>query len=646
MNTEKPSSTVGLSLSMIDNRPYSYKALFNGELPYEPKPDPEDLGLAAFTRSKGRSKGLSREQQQTKASISEHVANLINKQPRRLEVTERLEELDIQEANVASIYNLNSILNVDNPNSIFSFICSKQEVDIIASIVSKVLSYYELALSRDGSQLFPSVNNKEFRTKQDLKAHNASRLGYDALALELAASVMQVLPIFTNKNKPGSDFKANKLPSSLVQRDIVSLLTKWGPAFIQEWFDDTIIKNYLISEGLDHEQQQYWLGVFNWSTKSTIISNFISNPLDAVKRIKHNLEHILTDENIARELSWDIEEVRSIITSSMKKVLASTYISNPLEALRKVKYNLENILSDENISKELNWDIEEVRGIITPSIKKHLAISNISNPLEALRKVKYNLENILSDENIATELDWNIEEVKDMITLGRKKYLAINYISNPLGALKKIKYNLENILTNENIAIEFDWDIEEVKDMITLGMKKHLAINHISNPLEALRKVKYNLENILSEDNIVRELNWDIKEVKNIITPSIKKRLAINHISNPLEALRKVKYNLENILSDENIATELDWNIEEVRGIIVPWMKKDLAISYISDPIEALRKVKYNLKYILTDENIANEFNLSVEEVKNKVSMRDRRYFALFNISDPLKGLENYLNKL
>jgi hypothetical protein len=279
----------------------------------------------------------------------------------------------------------------------------------------------------------------------------------------------------------------------------------------------------------------------------------------------------------------------------MKKVLASTYISNPLEALRKVKYNLENILSDENISKELNWDIEEVRGIITPSIKKHLAISNISNPLEALRKVKYNLENILSDENIATELDWNIEEVKDMITLGRKKYLAINYISNPLGALKKIKYNLENILTNENIAIEFDWDIEEVKDMITLGMKKHLAINHISNPLEALRKVKYNLENILS---------------------------------------------------DENIATELDWNIEEVRGIIVPWMKKDLAISYISDPIEALRKVKYNLKYILTDENIANEFNLSVEEVKNKVSMRDRRYFALFNISDPLKGLENYLNKL
>jgi hypothetical protein len=75
-------------------------------------------------------------------------------------------------------------------------------------------------------------------------------------------------------------------------------------------------------------------------------------------------------------------------------------------------------------------------------------------------------------------------------------------------------------------------------------------------------------------------------------------------------------------------------------------MKKDLAISYISDPIEALRKVKYNLKYILTDENIANEFNLSVEEVKNKVSMRDRRYFALFNISDPLKGLENYLNKL
>jgi hypothetical protein len=223
-----------------------------------------------------------------------------------------------------------------------------------------------------------------------------------------------------------------------------------------------------------------------------------------------------------------------------------------------------------------------------------------------------------------------------------KKVLASTYISNPLEALKKVKYNLEQVLTDENISKELDWDIEEVRSIITSGIRKRLTVSNISNPLEALKKVKYNLENILTDENIAKELNWYIEEVKGIVDVSIKKELAYKNITDPLEALRIFKHNLEDVLTDENIAKELGWDIEEVKEIVTIGMKKALVIRNISDPLKNLKKVKYNLLYTLTDENIAKALNISTQDAKDRISLKTRTYFAINNLNDPLKSLINY----
>jgi DNA-directed RNA polymerase specialized sigma subunit len=368
----------------------------------------------------------------------------------------------------------------------------------------------------------------------------------------------------------------------------------------------------------------------------------ISNPLEALKRVKEHLERTLSDENISRELGMSIEEVRESFPKGMKLHFAAYNISNPLEALKRVKEHLDTTLSDENIARELGMSIEEVRESFPKRMKLHFAVHNISNPLEALKRVKEHLERTLSDENIARELGMSIEEVRESFPRWMRLRFAIYYISNPLEALKRVKEHLERTLSDENIARELGMSIEEVRESFPKGIRLHFAIYYISNPLEALKRVKEHLERTLSDENIARELCMSIEEVRESFPRSLRLYLAVGYISNPLEALRKVKEHLEITLSDENIAKELGMSIEEVRESFPRSLRLYLAVGYISNPLEALKRVKEHLDTTLSDENIARELGISLEEVKNILPKARKLYFAAHHIRNPLEGIKDW----
>lgn len=79
-----------------------------------------------------------------------------------------------------------------------------------------------------------------------------------------------------------------------------------------------------------------------------------------------------------------LQEAQDIFTLTIRKRFAVSNI-NPLEAVRRVKKNLEEILTDENMAKELGWSVEDVQKVFVPSIRKHFAVGNINDPLEACK---------------------------------------------------------------------------------------------------------------------------------------------------------------------------------------------------------------------------------------------------------------------
>ena len=74
-----------------------------------------------------------------------------------------------------------------------------------------------------------------------------------------------------------------------------------------------------------------------------------------------------------------------------------------MNALKRMMRHLDETLSDEAIIKEFGITLEEVQENFRRNMKIHFAISNISDPMGALRRVKKNLDEVLSDEAIMKE---------------------------------------------------------------------------------------------------------------------------------------------------------------------------------------------------------------------------------------------------
>ena len=267
------------------------------------------------------------------------------------------------------------------------------------------------------------------------------------------------------------------------------------------------------------------------------------------------------DEFLAKQVGFSLEETREFFTDDVRKKLAINNISDPLDAVIRVKENYTKVLTDENIFTELNKDpnvqfeMEEVKELFTDGVRKYLAVKNISDPLDAVIRVKENYTKTLTHENIFTELNkdsdvtFDISEVKELFTGSVRKRLAVGNISDPLDAVIRVKENYAKTLTHENIFTELNKDpnvqfeMEEVKELFTDGVRKYLAVKNISDPLDAVIRVKENYTKTLTHENIFTELNkdsdvrFDISEVKELFTDGVRKYFAVGNIESPILGL-------------------------------------------------------------------------------------------------------------
>ena len=80
----------------------------------------------------------------------------------------------------------------------------------------------------------------------------------------------------------------------------------------------------------------------------------------------------------------------------------------------------------------------------------------------------------------------------------------------------------------------------------------------------------------------------EIGELMEVFTSSLRKRLAVGNINDPLAALERVKDNID-LLTDQAIAEKTGWSPEEVREVFTSGIRKYLAVNNINDPLKGVK---------------------------------------------------------
>ena len=91
------------------------------------------------------------------------------------------------------------------------------------------------------------------------------------------------------------------------------------------------------------------------------------------------------------------------------------------------------------------------------------------------------------------------------------------------------------------IAREFGISLEEVQENFGRRVKLRFAVKNISDPMGAIRRVKKHLDETLSDEVIMRELGIMLEEVQENFGRRVKLRFAVGNISDPIDGCRKWK---------------------------------------------------------------------------------------------------------
>ena len=252
-------------------------------------------------------------------------------------------------------------------------------------------------------------------------AHSSSK----GLVIETAAAVMSIAATGN-----GFNLRKNKLDRGGIAR----IIYNWGPEFARQWFNGTIIRQWAEGQQLSTAETDTWLEVFTPSILKHFTINSTTDPLEHLEAVKYHLEETLTDTNIAERLGWTPDEVAEVFTPSMRKHFAVGNISDPLKALEAVKLHLEETLTDTSIAERLGWTQAEVAESFTPSIRKYFTLINRTDPLGHLEAVKLHLEETLTDTSIAERLGWTPDEVAEVFTPSSRRHFAVRNVLDPLKA--------------------------------------------------------------------------------------------------------------------------------------------------------------------------------------------------------------------
>ncbi|HEX8762837.1 MAG TPA: hypothetical protein VF733_03710 [Candidatus Saccharimonadales bacterium] len=143
------------------------------------------------------------------------------------------------------------------------------------------------------------------------------------LVVETAAAIMSA----ANKYN-GFDIQKNKSD----QETLVKVISCWGPEFSRQWFNGDILSTWFAARQMPPEEQMEWHATFSPFMRKRFVASSILNPLAALERVKYHLEFTLSDENIAAYLDWDTELTAEAFTGTVRKRLALSNISDPLKA--------------------------------------------------------------------------------------------------------------------------------------------------------------------------------------------------------------------------------------------------------------------------------------------------------------------------
>ena len=277
----------------VNLRQERYDTLFRGELPYDPIPDGLDIGISGLRR----------------------MTNCAVKRSNALG-----QHLDDLPAMIGDILLEHDLAAMDEGEAIFAFINDKSS-EQVGAIVTDIIAQWEIA--HDRNKLGVLIEPKDSPSKW--------------LVIETAAAVMQTISdgyFDINKNKGDS-------------KTIATIIRSWGPRFAKQWFDGSIIRQWMEAEEIPDNEQREWLEVFTPSIKKRFAVHNINDPLAGLAKVKENLEVKLTDEAIAESLGWGVDEVREVFTTSTRKHFAVNNINDPLEAVQrwvqgKLKYDLKS----------------------------------------------------------------------------------------------------------------------------------------------------------------------------------------------------------------------------------------------------------------------------------------------------------------
>jgi hypothetical protein len=317
----------------VARRTEIYEVLFAGELPYDPQPADEATSLCSLARATHRSGNFA-------PHAKRHVASLAGLVDRVLADHESLAQ-SAQE----------------NPETIFCF-AGPQQQRFVTEVVTHMCQQWEKTQARRGLPFIFSAPSAPSRW----------------LIIEAAAAVAVAA---TPRN--GFD-RVNSLHE---RKRLAKLLAIWGPEFVAQWFDGTILCRWAQVQEMPDEVYETWRLAFGPAELRAVANRHPLDPLGALGGVKARFEGPLSAASIVEKVGWSTDAVALIFTPSRRLVLAMNHSTGFDTALQRIKHSLEHVVTCQNLAERYGLSDHRVREIFAPSRRIAFAVTYTANPLAA-----------------------------------------------------------------------------------------------------------------------------------------------------------------------------------------------------------------------------------------------------------------------
>lgn len=250
---------------------------------------------------------------------------------------------------------------------------------VVSGITSRVMCLWEKACYRH--DYAPLLGREEALAAgrgfliegQEIAAHQFPE---KSIILEVAAAALRSLPIIMPDSSAVSERH---------QRDVARVLANTGPRFLADWMGGSFVTNWIDQQVVTPQERSVLLWTLSPAVRRRLLINN-SNPLIALQDLRANLALLGNTAAIAQELEWPESEVKQVLSLSITMRLALNYSNTLPKALRTIKKNMAEILTDEKIAEHLGWPQDEVARRFSPTFRRRVAAECLANPLNGIKK--------------------------------------------------------------------------------------------------------------------------------------------------------------------------------------------------------------------------------------------------------------------